>query len=1511
MRGLVAGCAAALVMWAWAAPAAPDAPAAPAAPAAPDASAAEEHCPGRHGGTAVLDWGFNASEQIGAGFSSNYENSPQTVLGLTGVTQVEAGFKFGLALLSSCTLESWGTGNKGQLGNGNQLLESHPVPVQALTEVKEIAVGNAHAMALRYDGTVWTWGASEFGERGNKEKGYERTSRQTEPWFEPRDKPIEVPGLSGVKQIASGGKRDYALLSDGEVMAWGEDRSDELGVEEKGAEEELCLGETHAITPIQCSTIPRPVKIKGLGKLSGIERIGAGEESAYAIASGGKRVAAWGSGGKGQLGDGDNQDSSSPVRTLLEPASPVVEIVGGATHVLARLADGELYAWGSDGSGQLGFEAGNEPDEQCGRDACVMVPEPVPSLEHVVALAAGEGTSFAVEEEESAAKVIYSFGGNGPWELLGLGDVNLTGTSTPTPIPGLGSVDAVAASSTTAVATLEGASGRVPPIALTSFEEALTPEWDVGVEPYKLRDRPVGTREFGPTLEGSCKSPCSLPLSGLKAQPYEVVLKNPEAKEGKEKVRRIIGTPKSGKGWPSNTAPPTITASPAIETGKLRKGQTLTVSKGSWTNSPTQFSYQWLRCEGNGEAGAAEELGTECEPVGKEPATNEYEVQTGDVAHTIVAAVEAGNASGSSIAVTRPEVILAAGEEDEPPYPTFTQRPTITGAAVEGDTLTVHEGSWENSPTSFEEKWFRCKGRTEEGVGGSCGAITVKKGGEPYTGETYVPGAEDVGQWIEVHERATNPGGWEVASSLAEQIATPTPPGNVSPPTITGAVEQGYTLTASEGSWTNAPSNPHWQWMRCSALGQECANISKGTKQKLNITPKDVGHTLVVAESVENGFARSEAVDSSPTVVVPVPPPEPPSTQSPPTITGTDEQSHTLIGHAALWSGEPKSFEYQWKRCESGSLNCHPIDGAEGTKYTLTGTDVGKVIELRETATNGAGSGVSISAATATIAPALPVNSQPPSISGAPEQGKGLRELHGKWSNEPTEYSYQWEHCDSSGNTCEAISGATSRNYAPKSTEVGATLRVQERAINAAGTTPPATSAATAQVVSAPPANIKPPTVTGNPQQSETLTAHAGTWKNSPTHRSYQWLRCEPGECRTIEGATKTTYLVTLADVGFSLLVREAASNNSGWEAARSEGLQVGGTPTPFVTSLEPDTGSVDGGTSVLVIGGNLGDASAVSFGSTSASSYEMLSSSEIRAVAPAQGNGTVAVTVTTPKGTSGVTAGSQFTYGTPPTLTSIDPDEGPEGGGSVVMITGTQLEQASEVKFGAVPAEGFGVQSSTTIIAVAPPGTGTVAVTVKTPFGQTTPGSASQFTYVETGIPPEIKKLSVKKGPASGGTELTITGSFFTYTSAVSFGQVPAASFKVVSQNEISAVTPPNTAGLMDVTVTSPYGTSAMSGKDRFRYENPIITSVFPEEGPLAGGTDVTITGIGFAPGEEVTTFKFKREPATFVECPSTTECTMIAPPDTKAQTVKIKATANGRNSAAKDIGDEYTYVE
>jgi alpha-tubulin suppressor-like RCC1 family protein len=1477
------------------------------------ALAAGEHCPNTHGGPAAINWGIDASEQLSAGYAANYENSAQPVNGLSGVTSVKAGFKFGLALMGDCTLRSWGTGNKGQLGNGAQPhAVGHPVTVQGLTDVKEIAVANAHAMALRYDGTVWTWGASEFGERGNKEHGFERTSRQTEPWFVPRDHPTEVPGLSGVTQIAAGGTRDFALLSNGEVMAWGDDQKGQLGVEEGPSEEEMCFGETHAITPVQCDTIPRPVKVSGLGVLTGVERIGTGEEDAFAIRAGGHEVLAWGGGSKGQLGNGENKDSASPVRAAFEPPSPVQEVTGGGQQVLARLASGEVYAWGADGSGQLGFETENEPTETCGRQKCSTVPMVVTSLNHVIAVAAGEAVSFALKEEEDATRVIYSFGGTGFFELLGLGNQPFTSTSTPTPIEGMPSVRGIATSSTTAVALLQTGAGPAARVSLTPAEEALTVHWHVQLENYKLRDRPVGTRNFSKTIEGSCKGECEQHLTELKPEPYEVSLKIPlEGREKKEKVRKIIATPLPPKNWPANLTLPTISGSPATETGKLRQGQTLKASTGTWSNSPSSFTYQWLRCEGNGEAGTNEEFGSECEPIlvgaEKKPATGEtYEVQTPDVTFTVEVRVEAKNVHGASAALSSPELILASEEETEPPYPTLISAPTITGSAIEGHLLTAQHGSWENSPTAFEDKWFRCKGVTKEGAGATCSQIKNTEK-EPVIGETYTPTAADDDLWVEVQERAINAGGWETTPSLPLQIAPPAPPTNITPPSISGTLEQGETLTTVVGTWTNAAKKPTWQWLRCSNTGTECGPIAEATKQTHTIEPADVGHELKVTEMVENDVGKSEPSTSAATVVVPVPPPAP-EPGSVPTITGTLEQGQTLTSHPATWVGEVKHVAYQWKRCDTSGSNCNAIGGANEATYTLRSNEVGKRIEVKETDSNAGGSGVATSAATTVVVGHVPVTITAPNISGLAKLGQTLTEHHGTWGDEPTSFTYQWNRCNASGEACETIGGATEKSYVTIETDLGHTLRVEETAHNATGASTPARSAASAKVLPAAPTNTAPPTITGTAQQGETLTAHKGEWTPTPSSTAYQWLRCEGEECVAIEGATEETYVLQAPDVGNAVAVRETAKNAGGFAAARSEADPIGGPPVPFVNKVEPSSGPVGGGTVVTITGGNFAGTTSVAFGFNTAT-FEIISPNVIKATSPSGSVGSVAVTVTTPEGTSEVTSGSHFKYGMPPATTEVQPKEGSEEGGASIKITGSNLGEATAVRFGAGNAQSFGVQSSTSIIAVAPPGSGTVGVTVTTPYGSTTAGSHEQFTYVPSGVAPVVKKRSAKKGPAAGGTAVTIIGKGFINATGVSFGQSVANSFEVISDTEIAVKSPPGTTGTVDITVSNAFGTSAMTSADHFKYEKPTVTGVSPSVGPKAGGTLVTVTGSGFALGEGKTAFVFGKAPATAVECMSTSECTMISPPDSRAQTVKVRASVGGKKSSATEAGNSFTY--
>ncbi len=436
-----------------------------------------------------------------------------------------------------------------------------------------------------------------------------------------------------------------------------------------------------------------------------------------------------------------------------------------------------------------------------------------------------------------------------------------------------------------------------------------------------------------------------------------------------------------------------------------------------------------------------------------------------------------------------------------------------------------------------------------------------------------------------------------------------------------------------------------------------------------------------------------------------------------------------------------------------------------------------------------------------------------------------------------------------------------------------------------------------------------PPTITGTPQQGETLTANAGEWTNSPTGHALQWLRCETDECVPIPGATSSHYTLTSEDTNLSVAVRETAKNAGGFGAAVSEQDPVGGAAVPFVSTLAPSSGPTGGEIVVTITGGNFAAATAVTFGFAAATEFTIVGPNTITATAPAGNAGTVDVTVTTPEGTSAVSAHSKFTYGAPPQVTQIEPKEGSQGGGTTVTITGSNLGEATGVRFGASSAQSFGVQSSTSVTAVSPPGTGTVGVTVSTPYGTTTAGSPEQFTYIHTGAVPVVKKLSAKKGPASGGTLLTITGSTFTGATGVLFGQTPANEFEVQSDQSISVLSPPGVSGTAEVTVVNQFGSSAPVSGDHFKYGKPTISSLTPSGGPKGGGTLVTITGSGYAPGEGTTSFLFGKGLASDVECVSSTECTLLTPSDTKAQTVKVKAVVGTNKSTAKEAAAVYAY--
>lgn len=185
--------------------------------------------------------------------------------------------------------------------------------------------------------------------------------------------------------------------------------------------------------------------------------------------------------------------------------------------------------------------------------------------------------------------------------------------------------------------------------------------------------------------------------------------------------------------------------------------------------------------------------------------------------------------------------------------------------------------------------------------------------------------------------------------------------------------------------------------------------------------------------------------------------------------------------------------------------------------------------------------------------------------------------------------------------------------------------------------------------------------------------------------------------------------------------------------------------------------------------------------------------------------------------GWTGVGAGST-TYTAPssaPAVTHISPASGPSAGGTSATITGAGFLSGTTVKFGAVAATQVTVSSPTSITTTSPAGSGAVDVTVSNANGTSATSTADKFTYVP---PPQVTGVSPNTGLVVLGGITFISGKGFTGATEVHVGSARGA-FAVVSDTLILAYASPHAAGVVDVTVHTPAGTSAITSADHFTF--------------------------------------------------------------------------------------------
>jgi hypothetical protein len=258
----------------------------------------------------VLAWGDNEFGELGTGspLGTSRVPVPLSLPPGTTVKSVSAGDEHGLALTTTGQVLAWGDNDFGQLGNGTRASSNVPVPVMlpAGTTVTGLAATQGDSLALTSGGKVLAWGDNAFGQLGSGSAVRDSTT------------PVRValPTGTAVRSLYGGGTHVLALTSKGKLLAWGNNKSGQLG-------DGTTTGRR------------RPVTVK-LPTGTVVKAITAGDSHSLALTGGGQ-VLAWGANADGELGNGTFTGSKVPVQVTL-PTTPSVTVGSIAAGPTAQVS---------------------------------------------------------------------------------------------------------------------------------------------------------------------------------------------------------------------------------------------------------------------------------------------------------------------------------------------------------------------------------------------------------------------------------------------------------------------------------------------------------------------------------------------------------------------------------------------------------------------------------------------------------------------------------------------------------------------------------------------------------------------------------------------------------------------------------------------------------------------------------------------------------------------------------------------------------------------------------------------------------------------------------------------------------------------------------------------------------------------------------------------------------------------------------------------------------------------
>ena len=265
-------------------------------------------------------WGDDYNGELGLGGVDSDPHPTATRVGTaTNWTAVAAGWGDTLAIRSDGSLWAWGADYYGELGLGDTAQRDAPTRVGTATNWVAVTCGLWNTLAVRSDGSLWAWGYNNTGQLGLGDTS-------------DRFVPVRVGVASDWTAVDSEGAFTLALRADGTLWAWGSNAYGDLGLGD--------MAERHV-----------PARV---GTAATWTAIAAGADFSLATRSDGS-LWAWGENDFGELGLGTSDDDPHPVAARVGAPGTWTGVACSSGFSLGRQVDGSLWAWGLNGSGQLGL----------------------------------------------------------------------------------------------------------------------------------------------------------------------------------------------------------------------------------------------------------------------------------------------------------------------------------------------------------------------------------------------------------------------------------------------------------------------------------------------------------------------------------------------------------------------------------------------------------------------------------------------------------------------------------------------------------------------------------------------------------------------------------------------------------------------------------------------------------------------------------------------------------------------------------------------------------------------------------------------------------------------------------------------------------------------------------------------------------------------------------------------------------------------------------------------------